>query len=130
MFASMNFSPPRLWFGLLAVAFLVAAPALAIERVERIAPGSPPAGAALVLSKGCGACHVIPGIEGADGVVGPPLTMIGRRVFIAGLLRNTPENLSAWVYDPQRFVPGNAMPSTGLTEAEAMDVAAYLETIR
>ena len=98
--------------------------------MERIAPGSPSAGAALVFSKGCGACHVIPGIEGADGVVGPPLTMIGRRVFIAGLLRNTPENLSAWVYDPQRFVPGNAMPSTGLTETEAMDVAAYLETIR
>ena len=56
--------------------------------------------------------------------------MIGRRIFIAGLLRNTPENLSAWVYDPQLFVPGNAMPSTGLTKREAVDVAAYLETIR
>jgi cytochrome c1 len=56
--------------------------------------------------------------------------MIGRRVFIAGVLRNTRRNLAAWVYDPQRFVPGNAMPSVGLTEGEAMDVAAYLETIR
>jgi cytochrome c2 len=84
----------------------------------------------MVVARGCGACHVIPGIEGADGVVGPPLTMIGRRIFIAGLLRNTPQNLAAWVFDPQRFVPGNAMPATGLTQAQAMDVAAYLETIR
>ncbi len=73
---------------------------------------------------------MIPGIAGANGLVGPPLTVMGRRVFVAGLLRNTQQNLAAWVLDPQRIVPGNAMPSTGLTPAEAMDVAAYLETIR
>src|SRR6201995_3337412 len=87
-------------------------------------PGSPDKGRALILAKGCGGCHVIPGVEDADGLVGPPLTMMGRRIFIAGVLRNTPANLAAWVLDPQRFVPGNAMPSTGLTQAEAMEVAA------
>ena len=73
---------------------------------------------------------MIPGIGGANGLVGPPLTLMGRRIFVAGLLRNTPQNLAAWVLEPQSFVPGNAMPSTGLSESEALDVAAYLETIR
>jgi cytochrome c2 len=130
MFPGLSFTTRPLRAGMLAFALAIAAPASAIERIDRDARGSPSAGAALVLNKGCGACHVIPGIEGANGVVGPPLTMIGRRIFIAGLLRNTPENLAAWVYDPQRFVPGNAMPSSGLSTAEAVDVAAYLETIR
>lgn len=93
-------------------------------------PGSPRNGARLIVEKGCGACHLVPGITGAVGLVGPPLTQIGRRVFIAGVLRNNPQNLAAWVLDPQRFVPGNAMPSTGLTPREAEDVAAYLETLR
>jgi cytochrome c1 len=83
-----------------------------------------------MLTKGCGGCHIIPGVSGADGMVGPPLTMLGRRIFIAGVLRNSPQNLAAWIFDPQRFVPGNAMPSAGLSESEAMDVAVFLESIR
>ena len=107
---------------------LIGSAALAQENLP--APGSPAHGAELIAEKGCGACHTIPGIGGANGLVGPPLTLMGRRTFVAGLLRNTPQNLAAWVLEPQRFVPGNAMPSTGLSESEALDVAAYLETIR
>jgi cytochrome c2 len=103
---------------------------LAVDPNELPAPGSPTRGAELIIAHGCGACHQIPGIEGADGLVGPPLTLMGRRIFIAGLLRNTPQNLAAWVHDPQQFVPGNAMPATGLSEADSFDVAAYLESIR
>jgi cytochrome c2 len=109
---------------------LIGSTALAQEDVPPLAVGSPTHGAKLIAEKGCGACHMIPGIAGANGLVGPPLTLMGRRIFVAGLLRNTPQNLAAWVLEPQRFVPGNAMPSTGLTESEALDVAAYLETIR
>ena len=109
---------------------LMASAALAQESVAPLAPGSPARGAELIAEKGCGACHMIPGIGGANGLVGPPLTLMGRRVFVAGLLRNTPQNLAAWVLEPQKFVPGNAMPATGLSELEALDVAAYLETIR
>ena len=109
---------------------LVESTALAQENVPPLTVGSPAHGAELIAEKGCGACHMIPGITGANGLVGPPLTLMGRRIFVAGLLRNTPQNLAAWVLEPQRFVPGNAMPSTGLTESEALDVAAYLETIR
>ena len=109
---------------------LIGSAASAQETVAPLAPGSPAHGAELIAEKGCGACHMIPGITGANGLVGPPLTLMGRRIFVAGLLRNTPQNLAAWVLEPQRYVPGNAMPSTGLTESEALDVAAYLETIR
>ena len=109
---------------------LVGPTALAQENVAPLAVGSPAHGAELIAEKGCGACHMIPGIAGANGLVGPPLTLMGKRIFVAGLLRNTPQNLAAWVLEPQHFVPGNAMPSTGLTESEALDVAAYLETIR
>ena len=109
---------------------LVGSAALAQENAPPLAMGSPAHGAELIAEKGCGACHMIPGITGANGLVGPPLTLMGRRIFVAGLLRNTPQNLAAWVLEPQRYVPGNAMPSTGLSESEALDVAAYLETIR
>ena len=119
---------PRAMRALLSA--VIGSTAVAQESILPLAPGSPAHGAALIAQKGCGACHMIPGIEGANGLVGPPLTLMGKRIFVAGLLRNTPQNLAAWVLEPQRFVPGNAMPSTGLTPSEALDVAAYLETIR
>ena len=104
--------------------------ALAQTPMAPPASGSVERGAALVAEKGCGACHMIPGVSGADGLVGPPLTRMGRRVYIAGVLQNTPANIAAWVLDPQRYVPGNAMPSTGLTARDAVDVAAFLESLR
>ncbi|MEJ8838826.1 c-type cytochrome [Ramlibacter sp. AN1133] len=79
---------------------------------------------------GCGNCHAIPGIRGARGNVGPPLTRIGDRVFVAGVLRNTPENLMRWLQHPQQVVPGNGMPEMGITEPQARDIASYLYTLR
>ncbi|MEX6506761.1 cytochrome c family protein [Jiella sp. M17.18] len=92
--------------------------------------GDVSAGAALIQANGCGSCHTIPGIDGAEGLVGPPLTHMGRRIFIAGLLRNTPDNMVAWLRDPQRVVPGNAMPDMGLSDSQAKNVTAYLYTLR
>lgn len=82
-----------------------------------------------IVTYGCGACHEIPGIAGANGMVGPPLDHMGRRVYIAGLLRNTPENMTRWLLDPQKIVPGNAMPVLGLTEEQARNITAYLATL-
>ena len=87
-------------------------------------------GAQLVADFGCGGCHTIPGVRNANGNVGPPLTRIGDRVYIAGLLRNTPPNLVRWIRTPQDIVPGNAMPDMGISEAQARDIAAYLYTVR
>jgi cytochrome c2 len=92
--------------------------------------GDPARGAQLIQHFGCGSCHMIPGIEGADGLVGPPLEHVGERTIIAGLLANTPENMQTWLKDPQAIVPGNAMPNMELNDHEAKDVAAYLYTLR
>lgn len=91
--------------------------------------GSPERGALLIEQIGCGSCHVIPGIDGARGLVGPPLDYMGKRIFIAGLLRNTPANMMTWLRDPQEIVPGNAMPDMGLSEEQARDITAYLYTL-
>jgi cytochrome c2 len=110
--------------------FLVLVPFSGCNRSEAEEAPEVKRGAELIRKFGCGACHEIPGIEDAKGVVGPPLMTIGRRVFIAGLLRNTPENMAAWLENPQRIVPGNAMPDMGLTPQQARAIAAYLATLR
>jgi cytochrome c len=83
----------------------------------------------LIVELGCGSCHMIPGVRGADGLVGPPLIHWSQRTFIAGKFPNTPENLTAWIHDPQAMDPGVDMPTLGITEEQAADIAAYLMTI-
>ena len=91
--------------------------------------GDPEQGAVLIDQAGCGTCHMIPGIDAAQGLVGPPLDHMGKRIFIAGLLRNTPANMMTWLRDPQAVVPGNAMPDMGLSEEQARHITAYLYTL-
>lgn len=86
-------------------------------------------GAALIAELGCGTCHTVPGVDGAAALVGPPLDHMGARVYIAGVLRNTPDNMMAWLRDPQAIVPGNAMPNMNLDEDQARDITAYLYTL-
>lgn len=88
--------------------------------------GNADRGSVLVGRFSCGACHEISGVEGAHGLVGPPLATFSRRTMIAGVLPNTPENLVLWLRHPQHVVPGNAMPDVGLSDAEARDIAAFL----
>jgi cytochrome c2 len=92
--------------------------------------GDPARGATLIRDYGCGSCHQIPGIADADGLVGPPLINIGVRVYLAGMLRNTPDNLMFWLRHPQQVVPGNVMPDMGMNAPDARDIAAYLYTLR
>ncbi|WP_424811364.1 c-type cytochrome [Roseococcus sp. YIM B11640] len=97
------------------------------ERVARALTGGDPERAPALLTRyGCGGCHTIPGVPGADGRVGPPLGGLKGRVYIAGVLPNTTENLLQWLRDPPAHAPGTAMPPTGINEAEARDVAAWL----
>jgi cytochrome c len=92
--------------------------------------GDPQRGALVMVRGSCGACHEIPGIQAAHGLVGPPLAHFGRRAIVAGMLPNTPENLTHWIQHPQAVVPGNAMPEAGLTDQQARDAAAYLYSLR
>ncbi|HSJ53106.1 MAG TPA: c-type cytochrome [Anaerolineae bacterium] len=96
----------------------------------RVVGGDPSRGAQAITSYGCSGCHTIPGIRGAQGVVGPPLDFWADRVYIAGLLRNETDNLIRWIQDPQSILPGGAMPNMGVSEADARDIAAYLYTLR
>lgn len=92
--------------------------------------GNPGQGAAAMQRYGCGACHRIPGIPGAIGIVGPSLAKMAERGYVGGILANTPENLIRWLLDPPRADPATAMPDMGLSEAEAQDIAAYLHTLK
>ena len=91
--------------------------------------GNPIRGREALAGFGCGACHQIPGIRGARGSVGPPLTMFARRSYIAGQLVNSPDNLVRWIVDPQGVEPGTAMPNLGVVPVVARDMAAYLYTL-
>jgi cytochrome c2 len=88
--------------------------------------GDPGNASTLATRYGCGGCHSIPGLPGADGEVAPPLGGIRKRVFIGGVLPNTADNLIGWVVDPQTYLPRSAMPATGISTSEARDIAAYL----
>lgn len=121
------------WMGRLvpaiAVSLLIILSACAqhVGAVEKAVPGGDPAlGREAILRHGCGSCHTIPGVPGADTYVGPPLNNFNLRHYIAGLLPNTADNLILWIQFPQSVEPGTAMPDLGVSEIDARDIAAYL----
>ena len=97
------------------------------DAVARALTGGNPANASTLATRyGCGGCHTIPGLPGAVGLVGPPLEGLRSRVFIAGVLPNTADNLINWIVQPRRWSPRSAMPETGIDADGARDIAAYL----
>ncbi|WP_310963390.1 c-type cytochrome [Nocardioides terrisoli] len=113
-----------------AVAAGCAGPESSQAPPQQMRTGDPGRGAALISHYGCGSCHEVPGVAGADGLVGPPLTHFSRRGYVAGVLPNSEQNLEHWIEDPQSVVPGNAMPDLGVTHRDAIDITAYLYTLR
>jgi cytochrome c len=87
-------------------------------------------GQQLISSYGCGACHIVPGVRGARGLVGPPLYFWSQRTMIAGELPNTPPNLTHWIQHPKQVEPDTAMPDLGVSAQDANDIAAYLYTLK
>ena len=83
-----------------------------------------------MVNYGCGACHIIPGVTGAQGTVGPSLANFADRAYIAGVLTNAPGDLTRWLINPPLFAPDTAMPDMGVTESDAADMAAYLLNLR
>jgi cytochrome c1 len=102
-----------------------------VERTARqLTGGTPARGREAIDRYGCGACHEVPGVRGANGLIGPPLNNIGDRMYLAGQLPNTPDNMMRWIREPQSVEKGSAMPDMNVTEADARDIAAYLYTLR
>jgi cytochrome c len=117
--------------GLLAI--LVSLPScngdVAREATE-LTGGDPGRGLIAIRQHGCPSCHTIPGVPVAHGLVGPPLGGIASRIYIAGMLPNTPENMMRWIQAPQEVNQHTAMPNMGITEPEAKDIVGYLYTLQ
>jgi cytochrome c1 len=98
--------------------------------VRTVPGGDADAGKVAIHAYGCGSCHMVPGVRGAEGLAGPPLIHFARRSFIAGEASNTADNLIRWIQAPESIEPGTAMPNLGVTQRAARDMAAYLYTLR
>lgn len=129
------------WLGVLfAAAVLAAMAAGAIMFAEsrkrtrimadQVSGGSNRAGREAMATYGCGSCHVIPGIAGATGQVGPDLGKVAVRATIAGKFPNDPAIMARWLRHPKAMIPGSGMPEQGVTERDARDMAAYLYTLK
>jgi hypothetical protein len=53
-----------------------------------------------------------------------------QRKLSAVLLSNTPENMMAWIQQPQEVNQHTVMPPMGITEPEAWDIVGYLHTLK
>lgn len=105
------------------------------EQAQR-APAAEPAdataqrGKQLFQSSSCAMCHAIQGTT-ANGQHAPDLTHIAsRQTLAAGTLRNTREQLTSWIANPQQHKPGANMPATPLAPDELAAIVAYLETLK
>jgi cytochrome c oxidase subunit II len=100
---------------------------------QQTAPASPEAtstGRELFSSLACINCHRVRGTPG-NGVFGPDLThLMSRSTLGTGAVRNTPDNLRAWVKDPGAFKAGALMPAMKLDDAQLDQLVGYLVTLR
>jgi cytochrome c2 len=90
--------------------------------------GDPVRGEAMFIQYGCGSCHALKNVRTATGAVGPPLDGVALRVVIGGHLANTPDNMAAWIRNPQQISPGTAMPNLHVGDGDARDITAFLYT--
>ncbi|MFP5229712.1 MAG: cytochrome c oxidase subunit II [Acidobacteriota bacterium] len=88
------------------------------------------AGRHIFETEACTNCHTISGTA-ARGTFGPDLTHLASRATIAaGAATNTPENLHAWIQNPDDLKPGALMPAMQLNNEQIDELVAYLETLR
>jgi cytochrome c oxidase subunit 2 len=102
-----------------AAAQTAPAPALTTPAAQR--------GQQLFTQATCASCHSIGGASQATANAGPNLTNLASRATLAaGVIENNPENLAAWLRDPQQIKPGNLMPTLRLSEDDVQALTAYL----
>lgn len=92
--------------------------------------GDPRRGRAEIRDWGCGTCHTIGGVPGAQGKVGPELNGLAERAYIAGVMPNSPDNLIRWIENPKKIDAKTAMPNLDVPDGIARDIAAYIYTLR
>jgi cytochrome c oxidase subunit 2 len=78
----------------------------------------------------CINCHTVSGTV-ANGRFGPDLThLMSRDTIASGVAPNTPEQLRAWIKNPDTVKPSSKMPAMQLSEHDLDAVTAYLATLR
>jgi cytochrome c len=124
-------SPASRRFKVLMFSLAVVASAHGCRRADArpVEGGDADRGKVAIREYGCGSCHTIPGVAGANGLVGPPLSQWGQRVYIAGYVPNTTDFLIRWIEVPRAIKPRTDMPNLAVPESDARDIAAYLYTL-
>jgi cytochrome c len=92
--------------------------------------GNPDHGQQAMEYYGCASCHVVPGIAGAQGLIGPSLKHVASRAYIAGIKPNTPSNLIHWIENAPSLNPQTAMPDLEIPDGSAHDIASYIYTLK
>jgi len=103
-----------------ALAFL----ALLSDAAAASGPRDASRGRQLLAQYQCGACHEIPGVRNARGRLGPTLSGMASRAYIAGEVPITTATLQAWLIQPAALVPGTLMPAMGVSSEDAAAMAA------
>jgi mono/diheme cytochrome c family protein len=88
--------------------------------------GDPVQGKALLTQVGCLGCHAVSRLEKEEPTFrrrfGPDLDGMGSKV--------RPEWLYAWLKNPREYFPETRMPDLRLTDQEALDLTAYLMSLK
>jgi mono/diheme cytochrome c family protein len=92
--------------------------------------GDPKRGKVALEQYACLTCHSIPGVVGEHAPVGPPLDRVATREYLAGVMRNSPDNMVRWLRAPQEIHPRTTMPDLRVSERDARDMTAYLYTLK
>ena len=103
-----------------------------VKAQQALAAGDPvvAAGRLVFERTACINCHSL-GKTVGDGRFGPDLThLMSRDTIAAGAAENSPENLRAWIKNPNQFKPGALMPAMNLTDAELDRLVDYLVTLQ
>jgi cytochrome c oxidase subunit 2 len=84
----------------------------------------------LFVAAGCPACHTVRGVA-ATGTIGPDLTHVGGRRFVAaGLLPTTADALARWIRSTRHLKPEARMPPFPVfEEPELLALARWLDSL-
>jgi cytochrome c oxidase subunit 2 len=100
------------------------------QKADAVSDPSLESARAAFLSLNCVNCHTVSGTA-AKGTFGPDLShLMSRATLGSGMIPNTPENLRAWIKDPQAIKRGNLMPNMQLNSKELDEVVSYLASLK
>jgi len=102
---------------ILLIGILASVPIIAIDSSVALASELDPL--QVMRTRGCAACHIIPGIPEARSTMGPTLKGLSdRKRIVARTLSNNEKNLRRWLKNPKAVKSDTMMPNVGLSDAE------------